>query len=184
MEDYMSCYDIGMSNVKSEATMLDDDVTLRLNTEAGALQHIVSWSEERPMWQRDALRRLCHKAILSENDYSELMAIAKEGDVIVQPLKHEHVPSLDAACATVNLKSICNSENVNALEPGQTLSFNKGNGITVIYGDNGSGKSGYARILKNACRARVNVKDKQDIKPNIYDQTCTSRIITYAAIGS
>lgn len=40
------------------------------------------------------------------------------------------------------------------------------NGITVIYGDNGAGKSGYARILKRACRARH--ADK--IEPNVYGE--------------
>ena len=142
----------------------------QLSTEAGALQHIVSWSEERPMWQRDALRRLCCKDVLSEEDYAALLVIAKGDETRAQPLKHEQMPSPDAAYSTVNLKSICDTKNVNALEPGETLSFEKGNGITVIYGDNGSGKSGYARILKSACRARMNAKDKQGIKPNIYDQ--------------
>lgn len=155
----------------NEAIKIDDDVIIeeRLDTEAGALQHIVTWSEDRPMWQRDALRRLCRKDVLDEADYVALMSIAKGDETAAQPLKHEHVPSPDAAYSTVNLKSIRDSENVNALKPGETLSFEKGNGITVIYGDNGSGKSGYARILKSACRARM--KDRQDIKPNIYDQS-------------
>lgn len=153
-----------------EAAIIDSDKIERLDTEAGALQHIVSWSEKRPMWQRDALRRLCRKDVLDDEDYTALMAVAKGDKTAAQPLKHEHVPSPVSAYSTVNLKSIRNNENVNALEPGQTLSFEKGNGITIIYGDNGSGKSGYARILKSACRARMNVRDKQDIKPNIYDQ--------------
>lgn len=155
----------------NEAIKIDDDVIIeeRLDTEAGALQHIVTWSEDRPMWQRDALRRLCRKDVLDEVGYVALMSIAKGDETAAQPLKHEHVPSPDASYSTVNLKSIRDSENVNALEPGETLSFEKGNGITVIYGDNGSGKSGYARILKSACRARM--KDRQDIKPNIYDQS-------------
>lgn len=44
---------------------------------------------------------------------------------------------------------------MNALKPGECLSIEKGNGITVVYGNNGSGKSGYARILKSACRTRM-----------------------------
>ena len=103
--------------MRSEATIRDRDMIERLDTEAGALQHIVSWSEERPMWQRDALRRLCRKGVLSEEDYAALKVIAKGDETAAQPLKHEHVPSLDAAYSTVNLKSICDSENVNALEP-------------------------------------------------------------------
>jgi energy-coupling factor transporter ATP-binding protein EcfA2 len=36
-------------------------------------------------------------------------------------------------------------------------------GLTVIYGDNGSGKSGYSRVLKRACRARDQM---ETIHPN------------------
>jgi energy-coupling factor transporter ATP-binding protein EcfA2 len=136
----------------------------RLDTEAGALQNIVAWSADRPMWQRDALRRLCGKESFDEGDYEELLAIAKSDETKAIPLKKEHVPSPDAAYKTVNLQSIRDSDHVNALKPGECLSIEKGNGITVIYGDNGSGKSGYARILKNACRARM----KEKIRPNIY----------------
>ena len=139
-----------------------------LNTESGALQHIVTWSESLPLWQRDALRRLCNKDHLDGNDFEELLAISKGNSSNAMPLKHEDLPSAESAYDTVNLLSISDSENVNALEPGETLNFEKGNSITVVYGDNGSGKSGYARILKSACRARM--KDKHKIKPNIYSQ--------------
>ena len=43
---------------------------------------------------------------------------------------------------------------MNALKEGERLTFGK-TGLTVVYGDNGSGKSGYARILKKVCRART-----------------------------
>jgi energy-coupling factor transporter ATP-binding protein EcfA2 len=46
-----------------------------------------------------------------------------------------------------------NPTGINALAPAQTLQFSK-TGMTVIYGDNGSGKSGYVRVLKHACRTR------------------------------
>ena len=39
-------------------------------------------------------------------------------------------------------------------------------GLTVVYGQNGSGKSSFARILKRACRAR---DIKEPIHPNIFD---------------
>jgi len=53
-------------------------------------------------------------------------------------------------------------------------------GITVIYGDNGVGKSGYARILKRACRARL----VGELLPNAFDPTPTqtqSATIAYNA---
>jgi energy-coupling factor transporter ATP-binding protein EcfA2 len=41
---------------------------------------------------------------------------------------------------------------VNALAEDQTLKFSPG--LTIVYGDNGAGKTGYIRILKSACHAR------------------------------
>ena len=99
--------------------------TKKPNTEAEALQNIAAWSRERPLWQRDALRRLCNKATLSENDFDELIAIAKGNEDGVQPLNHEDFPSSQSAYQTVNLKFIKNIEHVNALVQGQCLSFNK-----------------------------------------------------------
>ncbi len=83
------------------------------------------------------------------------------------PIASEHAPTPDAASSHVYLRGIKNVENVNALATNQVVSFEKGNGLTVIYGDNGSGKSGYARILKSACRARLHQELK--ILPNIYE---------------
>lgn len=50
------------------------------------------------------------------------------------------------------LLEITNLQNVNALATGQTLSF--GEGLTVLFGANGSGKSGYARLLGCASFSR------------------------------
>ena len=134
--------------------------------EAWALQEILTWSEGKPKWQRDALRRLCNKVSLNESDYDELLAIAKCERSNAQVLTKEHIKSADSLSSTVNLRSISETNNVNALKSGEHLTFRKGPGITAIYGDNGSGKSGYARILKSTCRARI--KNNQIIHPNVY----------------
>jgi DNA repair ATPase RecN len=41
---------------------------------------------------------------------------------------------------------------VNALAPGQLLPV--GRGLTIVYGNNGAGKSGYIRLLNNAFNSR------------------------------
>ncbi len=56
--------------------------------------------------------------------------------------------------------------NVNRLAPAQTLKFGD-LGLTVIYGHNGAGKSGYARILKRACGAR----DAEQIIGNVFEKS-------------
>ena len=50
----------------------------------------------------------------------------------------------------VRLQSVRILKNVNAIKQGQELSFNL-DGLTVIFGENGSGKSGYARVIQRAC---------------------------------
>lgn len=47
----------------------------------------------------------------------------------------------------VQITSIKNLHNVNALAEGQSLPIAP-TGLTIIYGENGAGKSGYSRVLK------------------------------------
>ena len=133
--------------------------------EAQALADILQWSKNRPKWQRDALGRLCEKNELDETDLEELTALCKKGGKGAILLASEHVPDPKAATIEVGLRALHSVENVNALKPGERLTFDK-KGLTVVYGDNGSGKSGYARVLKQVCRARSPKDDK--ILPNIY----------------
>lgn len=139
--------------------------TAEPNSEVTALSDIVSWSENRCAWQRDALRRLCQSAELTPADIAELIEICKGAANKAQPISHDHVRDPEASTKKVVLKSIYSVENVNALAADQKLQFSA-NGITVVYGDNGSGKSGYTRILKQICRARD--PKTATILPNIY----------------
>jgi energy-coupling factor transporter ATP-binding protein EcfA2 len=120
------------------------------------LQEILAWSQERPAWQRDALRRLAIRGALSESDIRALTEICKGGHGLAEPqevvpLDKQHMPDKTAG-PPVALRSIFHHRGVNALAEDQTLNFAPG--LTLVYGDNGAGKSGYTRILKNACRAR------------------------------
>ena len=125
------------------------------------LEEILEWSHNRPMWQRDALRRLLqNESGLSDSDYSELYALLKkengieaDNDLIATPLARDHLQVAPAPEETVTLVALRELENVNRIPNDQTLKFSE-TGMTVIYGGNGSGKSGYARVMKRACRAR------------------------------
>ena len=151
-------------------------------TEAQALARILSWSRDWPTWQRDALRRLCTTTVLTPADLDELTALCKRKGHGAVPLAPPHIPDPGAAAATVSLRSVHGADNVNALKRGERLTFDKV-GVTIVYGDNGSGKSGYARILKKVCRARTPPDDK--ILPNIYSATtgAPQAIIDFTAAG-
>lgn len=142
---------------------------IQIKTEADALHDIVEWSRERPLWQRDALRRLVAQGELTPENIDELTALCKDGTLQNEPLTDAHVSGQRAGAPTVALKRIRGVQNVNALAEGQALTFIP-KGVTIIYGDNGAGKSGYVRILKHACRARTVRGKVEDILPNIYNQ--------------
>lgn len=121
------------------------------------LQEILAWSVDRPSWQRDALRRLVVNGELTSGDINALAAICKgehglTEKAVAQPLAKEHVPERGGTVQAVSLESICHHKGVNALAENQTLKFAPN--LTIVYGDNGAGKTGYIRILKQACRAR------------------------------
>ena len=128
------------------------------------LDEILQWSETGPDWQKDALRRLCAGPELDAADEAELLEILK-GSKAPEPLSNKHIGQKAKSLRTIALKSIKDVKYVNALAVNQKLSFAE-HGLTIVYGENGSGKSGYVRILKAACRAR---RDKSfNILPDIY----------------
>ena len=117
-------------------------------------ERIVAWSKERPAWQREVMRRTATGDFLSDEDYDRLV-----DDIVAPDLGSEvafgleHLPKAADDDPSVRLISIAKTKHVNALASGQPLTF-KPNGLTIVYGDNGSGKSGYARLLKRITRAR------------------------------
>jgi energy-coupling factor transporter ATP-binding protein EcfA2 len=121
------------------------------------LEELLEWSQDRPAWQRDAMRRLVLNGELFDDDIRALTEICKSAHGLAEqqdiaPLAKEHVPEKTAGSAPVSLVSIFHHRGVNALAEDQTLKF--GPNLTVVYGDNAAGKTGYIRILKSACRAR------------------------------
>ena len=121
------------------------------------LQEILEWSQDRPAWQRDALRRLIVNDELSANDIRTLSEICKAAHGLadqqeVTSLTRDHVPDKNGAARPVSLLSIFHHRGVNALAESQSLRF--GPNLTMVYGDNAAGKTGYIRILKSACHAR------------------------------
>ena len=121
------------------------------------LAEILTWSKDRPDWQRDALRRLVLTSELDDADIDSLAEICKSAHGLadeqeVVHLGKEHLPDDGSNTGRVNVHSIYHKRGVNALAQNQTLNF--GSGLTIVYGDNAAGKSGYIRIFKSACRAR------------------------------
>lgn len=143
-----------------------------MTTSVNTISEIVKWAEGLPEWQSDVLRRLFINGELSEAEKQEVIDIAKNSAGIVLkplppvavPFTAVHAPGQTTSTDVTYLKTIRDVKHVNALAGNQTITIG-GKGITVIYGDNGSGKSGYSRLLKRACRAR----HTEEILPNVHE---------------
>ena len=139
-------------------------------TSKTAFEMILAWSAGRPAWQQDALRRIVASGTLGSEDIAELVRLCRKGcgDTSVtleaKPLAAAHLPASVATAQTISISAIRSVSAVNRLASGQVLPF-AADGITVVYGDNGTGKSGYSRVLKRACRARFTT----EILPNAFD---------------
>lgn len=124
------------------------------------LQEILDWTQGLPAWQSDAVARLLAKGTLTAQDQDDLFALLKSAHGITdpegrqpKPLTADQIPAPIAVTTYIQLLAMKSMKNVNAIAENQRLSFSA-TGMTVIYGDNGSGKSGYSRVIKRACRAR------------------------------
>ena len=113
---------------------------------------LVDWANEQDGW----VRRLVAIVLSSHRPISELQAdelydiyLAEKG------LKEADCPEepplaypTDGAASAEDLRLIklSNVNGVNALMPGSEIEFCEN--LTILYGENGTGKTGYARILK------------------------------------
>lgn len=126
-----------------------------------AEKQLLDWAAKQPAWARDAIRRHAESTgfIVSDNDKAGILArvrhaagFASEGLPDHAPVAAEHLNFGPSTAPSALLCSLGPVANLGRLAPGQQLRFAL-DGITLIYGDNGSGKSGYCRITKKLCRS-------------------------------
>ena len=126
-------------------------------------EHVVNWAESRPAWQRHVVRRIASGDVFSETDYDQLVEFILDSKSITDNLlTMEQLPQTTVTDDPVRLVSIKDPEHVNALASDQPLTFAL-EGLTIIYGDNGTGKSGYARLLKRITRSRHQEEVHSDV---------------------
>ena len=139
------------------------------------LNDIIDWVENKPKFWQVAIDRLIKNNELTDTDIEDIKEICKV-DQGLSNIEFDAVDFEDLRDFANNLTSskdvivskISNVDNVNALSKTCELVFAP-KGLTVIYGDNGSGKSSYVSILKHACNTRGH---KPKINDNLYDPEC------------
>lgn len=134
------------------------------------VREIAAWADSHSEWMSDAVRRLVAQGELSDTDHVDIAALMKSSVGWQDPQQRKAVrvqidalPDAAAPGIDVSVTALRNPKNLNAIGFEAGLTFHP-TGLTVVYGNNGSGKSGYARALKKACRAR----NTEDIIPNIF----------------
>jgi hypothetical protein len=148
-------------------------------TQSSLLERIIAWAQDLPLWQADAIRRLLQTGNLTKADKDEILLLLKAdhgliAEGVVPIGRRPQLGDISGASPGRERLVLCeirSLQNVNAIPNGSSLPV-KETGLTIVYGENGSGKSGYARVLKLACRARGS--EKTTVLPNVFAKPAVS----------
>ncbi len=145
-------------------------------------QEILSWSQNKQLFVQDALRRIITSTTLTQNDIDELVLLVKKecGDTTVAlnpvPLDNTHIPTATTISGDYpKLISLNKPVNICALHDQGSLQFSN-SGLTVVYGNNGSGKSSYSRILRKLCWSR---NPSVILKKNVFSPSLNQQEVNF-----
>ena len=129
-----------------------------------------SWLNGRYKWLQTAARLIIdNKRLPTDAEIQQLTKLCKtEAAGASGPFLIVEPGSLAAASVQpqLRLNGLTEIQGVNAIKAGATLPFGQEQ-ITVIYGHNGSGKTGFSRMLKQACGSRT----REDILANAFEDS-------------
>jgi energy-coupling factor transporter ATP-binding protein EcfA2 len=119
---------------------------------------LYDWCAARPRWQQEAVRLLTAKPKLEPAELDQLEeAVRIEAGLTAgtapkwPALTKTHLKAGNKFAPVTVLGSIGPLRNIDRLAAAQPPLRFAVNGVTLIYGNNGSGKSGYCRIAKKIC---------------------------------
>jgi hypothetical protein len=115
-------------------------------------REITDWLHGRPDWQQEAAVRILANPVFGSSDLDQLTALCKTADGQKKtPIRiFTGLSGSAVQCQPLHIVSIGEIHGIENLRPRKPLTFGDGN-LVVVYGNNGSGKSGYVRILKKIC---------------------------------
>ena len=149
---------------------------------ATARKMLVDWANQQDSW----IRSLVSEILSTRQSISESVLEAAYCNYLIQkglaegdqttPTEIAFDETTSPEAASFVIERLEGIEGVNALAPNQTINFNPG--LTVLFGENGAGKTGYARVLKQLAAVRT----AERILPNVHDATASKDLkasVTY-----
>ncbi|MEY7673403.1 AAA family ATPase [Citrobacter freundii] len=158
------------------------------------IQRIADWSQRKPVWWKHALRLSLVNGKLDQDNFDSILKIAymEHGLLEIDEIYMESAKPIDFKGYTaeqyeVSIRSLYDVKGVGLLAENQKINF-ANEGLFIVYGDNGAGKSSYASILKNTCLTRGecpqimgNIFSKEQISPQAkISVSCNGQDETYA----
>lgn len=156
--------------------MTDRQATDRQNQPTTIWQEFDNWAKSFKPWQRRILTYAVRFGRLTENQIDEAYAEFLHGNQLSEsstaPTEVSGAITGRPTSATptpIRLIRMDHLRAINALPSSAKLTFSPT--LTVIYGGNGVGKSGFVRVLANACFSRT----QHSILPNIYSTDSSTK---------
>ncbi len=138
-------------------------------------KNIIDWLKTLKGWQTELAYRILTKRV-EQTDIADIVEMVKSNT----PFENKDFPNFLNSTneKRVKLLSIESIENIESLAPRNPLKFEKDKNLTVIYGSNGSGKSGYTKIIK-----KISGKPRAvDLKSNVFSPNPNGKCIVKYSI--
>ena len=136
------------------------------------IESLESWLSTKPYWEQYVWKLNFEKDLLSEEDIEKCYQYLNEHLGLIPPSTEtkkvlsfvkeiDIVPGADVGLPKIKIIEVKKINNVNALTKECSIKF--GPSLTLVYGGNGTGKSGVGRLLCNACFSR----GERELLPNV-----------------
>lgn len=133
------------------------------------MSKLEEWCESQDAWVADALRRAALAGAATDSDADAIAVRVQAAHRIAKASSPECVSYTDECLApsadNKEVEILCSIgplQHVDRLTDGQELKFAL-DGLTVVYGENGSGKSGYARAARRLSTSRISKQLQGDV---------------------
>lgn len=140
-------------------------------------KNITDWLKTLKGWQTEMAYRILTKEI-DETDIADIVSMVKSNASFENKDFPNFVNSRNEK--RIKLLSIESIQNIESLAPRNSLKFEKDKNLIVIYGSNGSGKSGYSKIIK-----KISGKPRaKNLKPNVFSPNPNGKCVIKYSIDS